>query len=103
MKLTEEEIHEINQLSKRCGVRKLVLFGSALLPENFRPDSDIDLAVSFTEPIAKGRFTAYMDLKEALEGLFRRPVDLVSADAIRNPIIREQLTKSGEILYAASA
>lgn len=103
MRLSEREISEITRLSKRCGVRKLVLFGSALHPENFRPDSDIDLAVSFNEPIAKGRFTAYMDLKEALEGLFRRPVDLISADAIRNPVLREELKKSGEILYAASA
>lgn len=103
MKLTEREISAINQLSKRCGVRELVLFGSALRPENFGQNSDIDLAVTFNESKAKGRFTAYMDLKEALEGLFHRPVDLVSADAIRNPVFHEELKKTGEVLYAASA
>ena len=103
MKLTKQEISKITQLSKGCGVRELVLFGSALHPENFNRDSDIDLAVSFSDPKAKGRFTAYMELKEALEGLFCRPVDLVSADAIRNPVFREELKKSGEVLYAASA
>ena len=103
MKLTEREISEIRQASERCGVQKLILFGSALRPEDFTQDSDIDLAVTFNKPTAKGRFTAYMDLKEALEVLFHRTVDLVSADAIRNPIFREELQSSGKILYAASA
>ena len=103
MKLTEREIAEIRQASERCGVQKLILFGSALRPADFKQDSDIDLAVTFRKPTAKGRFAAYMDLKEALEVLFHRPVDLVSADAIRNPIFREELQSSGKVVYAASA
>ncbi len=92
---------EIERLSERCGVRELVLFGSALRDGDFGPGSDIDLAVTFREPKAKGRFTAYMDLKEALEGMFHRSVDLVSAEAIRNPVMRDELQKSRKILYAA--
>lgn len=103
MKLTEREIAEIAQVSERCGVRKLVLFGSAMRPADFRRDSDIDLAVTFSKPTAKGRFTAYMDLKEALEVIFHRPVDLVSAGAIRNPIFIEELRKSGKVVYAAAS
>jgi uncharacterized protein len=103
MKLTERDMTEIKQLSERCGVGELALFGSALSPEKFGPESDIDLAVTFIDPKSKGRFTAYMDLKEALERLFRRSVDLVSTDAVRNPIFRDELQKSRKILYAASA
>ena len=103
MKLTEREMTEIKRLSERCGVRELVLFGSALRVDDFGPESDVDLAVTFREPKAKGRFTAYMDLKEALEGLFHRPVDLVSSDAIRNPVFRDELQKFRKILYAAPA
>lgn len=103
MKLTEGEKSEIRRLAERSGVLELALFGSSLSPEDFGENSDIDLAVTFRESKAKGRFAAYMDLKEALEGLFRRPVDLVSADAIRNPVFRDELAKSREILYVASA
>ena len=103
MKLTEREMTEIKRLSERCGVRELVLFGSALWVDDFGPESDVDLAVTFREPKAKGRFTAYMDLKEALEGLFHRPVDLVSSDAIRNPVFRDELQKFRKILFAAPA
>ncbi len=103
MKLIEREIAEIRQASERCGVQKLILFGSALRPADFRRGSDIDLAVTFSKPTAKGRFTAYMDLKEALEVLFHRSVDLVSTDAIRNPVFREELQTSGKIVYAAPA
>jgi predicted nucleotidyltransferase len=103
MKLTDQDMTEIKRLSERCGVRELVLFGSALSMENFSPESDVDLAVTFRDPRSKGRFTAYMDLKEALEGLFHRPVDLVSTDAVRNPVFRDELLKSQKVLYAASA
>ena len=103
MKLTERELSAIKQLSERCGVRELVLFGSALRAEDFGPDSDVDLAVTFREPKAKGRFTAFMDLKEHLEELFQRSVDLVSMVAIRNPVFRDELQKSRSVLYAAQA
>lgn len=103
MKFSEREIAGIRQASERCGVRELILFGSALRPVEFGRDSDIDLAVTFHKSTSNGRFTAYMDLKEALEELFHRSVDLVSADAIRNPILREELATSGKVVYAASA
>ena len=102
MELTERDLAEIKQLSERCGVRELVLFGSALRAEDFGPDSDVDLAVTFREPKAKGRFTAFMDLKEELEELFQRSVDLVSTDSIRNPVFRDELQKFRSILYATS-
>lgn len=103
MELSEREIVEIRKLAQRCGVRELALFGSALQSENFQPGSDVDLAVTFRDPKARGRFSAYMDLKESLESLLRRPVDLVSTDAVRNPVFRDELQKSRKILYAASA
>jgi len=34
-------------------------------------------------------FDNYMELKEELEKLFKRPVDLVENQAIRNPIFRK--------------
>ena len=42
-----------------------------------------------------------MGLKEALEDLFGRPVDLVEATAVRNPYLRADIERSRELLYAA--
>jgi hypothetical protein len=63
---------------KRFGVKSLALFGSAATG-TLTPESDLDFLVEFE---AKS-FDAYMDLKEFLEDLFGRRVDLVLADAVK--------------------
>jgi len=63
---------------RRFGVRKLALFGSCARGDE-TPESDLDFLVEFE---AKS-FDAYMDLKEYLEKLLGRRVDLVLADAIK--------------------
>jgi hypothetical protein len=68
---------------RRQGVLSLSLFGSVARGEE-RPDSDIDLLAEFEQPPT---FDAYMDLKFFLEDLLGRPVDLVSARALK-PLAR---------------
>ena len=46
-------------------------------------------------------FDAYFALKEDLEAMFARPVDLVMADAIRNPHFTARVLATVEGLYAA--
>lgn len=43
----------------------------------------------------------YLDLKQALEGLFSRKVDLISSGAIRNPYVLRYVDREKETLYAA--
>lgn len=43
----------------------------------------------------------YFDLKESLEQILGRPVDVVSATSIRNPYFRDQVMRTREKLYAA--
>lgn len=70
---------------KSFGVRSLSLFGSAAR-NNTSETSDLDFLVEFE----KSRFDSYMDLKEFLEGLFGRPVDLVLAATLK-PRLREKV------------
>ena len=63
---------------RKLGVRRIGLFGSFALG-SAGPESDLDFVVDF-QPRT---FDAYMDLKLFLEGIFRRPVDLVLADAVK--------------------
>ena len=73
-------------------VRRIGLFGS-YLHGNENKKSDIDLIIDLSEPT----FDHYMDLKFYLEGLFKRPVDLVLSDTIK-PRLEHVIKK--EVAYA---
>jgi hypothetical protein len=60
---------------RRWRISELSLFGSALR-EDFRPDSDVDLLVSFAPGVSWG-FDEYLTMKGELEALLGRTVDLV--------------------------
>lgn len=90
---------EISVLCRRYRVRRLDLFGSAATGKA-GADSDLDFLVEF-EPMAEGYADAYFGLLEALQDLFRKPVDLVVSSAIRNPYFRRSVESSRELLYAA--
>lgn len=66
-------------ISTRFGAKHLALFGSAARDE-MRPDSDIDVLVDFEGPAT---FDGYFDLKDYLEGLLCRPVDLVTSKGLK--------------------
>lgn len=82
-------------------MKRLEVFGSAARGDFDQRTSDIDLLVEF-EPNFPGTFLGtYFGLKEAMEDLFGRSVDLVSEKAVRNPYIRRSIDASRELLYAA--
>jgi hypothetical protein len=90
---------EIERLCRRFGVRRLDVFGS-VLRDDFDPlKSDIDLLVEF-EPDAP-TLHRYFGLREALEDLLDRPVDLVMAGAVRNRYIQADIEATREMVYAA--
>jgi uncharacterized protein len=73
---------------RRFGVRRLGIFGSHAR-EEATEESDLDFLVEFEQATLHN----YMDLKEYLEQLFGRRVDLVFADALKprlRPIILEE-------------
>ena len=92
---------QMAELCRRFHVRRMEVFGSAV-GGDFDPDrSDVDLLVEF-EPLGpKNHANDYFGLLEALESLFERPVDLVSARAIRNPYFAASVDATRETLYAA--
>jgi len=64
---------------ERLGVKTLAVFGSTA--RNDASDaSDVDILVEFEGPAT---FDGYMDLKEFLEDLLGRPVDLVTRRALK--------------------
>jgi uncharacterized protein len=93
---------EIEVLCRKLGVRRLDVFGSAATGD-FKPEtSDLDFLVEFEVGARGSGFGGpYFNLKESLEELFGRSVDLVMASAIKNPYFKESVERSRVQLYAA--
>ncbi len=90
---------QIAAFCRRWRVIRLSLFGS-VLREDFRPDSDVDVLVQF-EPDAPWSLWDLSAMKDELEAIFGRRVDLVEEDAIRNPFRRQAILSSREVIFAA--
>jgi predicted nucleotidyltransferase len=93
---------EMRALCRRFHVRRLDLFGSAARGD-FDPErSDVDFLVEFDRghPNALS-LRAYFGLKEALENLLGRSVDLVEPGAIRNPYLKASIERSREPVFEA--
>lgn len=92
---------EIIQLCRRFHVRRMDLFGSASQGAFDPSRSDVDLLVEFGPSEELRALDQYFGLKEALEELLDRPVDLVVSSAVTNPYIRKGIEATRQTLYAA--
>ena len=92
---------QLRELCDRWQITQLELFGS-VLRDDFRPDSDIDLLVTFADT-ARITFFDLDHIERQLSLLFdNRPVDLVTRRAIEqshNPIRRENILSHSRTLY----
>jgi len=71
---------------KGYGISRLAMFGSCARGEE-RPDSDVDILVEFNTPVSIFKF---LDVKDYLETLIGRPVDLVMRGALK-PQLRDRI------------
>ena len=92
---------QLAALCTRMGVRRLEVFGSAARGDFNPASSDIDFLVEFEPDIEGTALGSYFGLKDELEALFARPVDLVMPSAVRNPYVRAEIDRSREVVYAA--
>lgn len=94
------DIGAIRRACRRHGVERLRVFGS-ILTDRFDPErSDVDFLVDFL-PNNGDLFHDYFDLKDELERIVGRNVDLVDASAVRNPYFKASAFASAQDLYAA--
>ncbi len=98
MKLIELNMDKIKALCAKHKVNKLFVFGS-VLKDTFTNESDIDFVVDFEKLDLSDYADNYFDLKDQLESIFNRPVDLLEEKGIRNPYFRKQIENEKHLIY----
>lgn len=98
--IISEKREELARLCRKYRIRRLEVFGSAVRGDDFDfASSDLDLLVEFMPEEGRNLFQDYMNLKEELETLFGRKVDLVENKEFRNPYFRKAIDASRTLIY----
>jgi len=98
MKLLEQNINAIIALCKLHKVNTMFVFGS-ILTSKFNDESDVDFLVDFKKDEISDYFSNFFDLKNALEDVLHREVDLVEEKYIQNPYFKKNVDNSKRMIY----
>jgi predicted nucleotidyltransferase len=93
----------IAEFCRKWNVSELALFGS-VLRDDFRPDSDVDVLLTFA-PESRISLFDYPDMKDDLEAIFGRKVDVLSKEGVqqsRNWIRKKAILGSAQVVYGAT-
>nr|WP_297077992.1 nucleotidyltransferase family protein [Thermoleptolyngbya sp. M55_K2018_002] len=101
LKTIELPMEQIQQFCDRWQIVEFALFGS-VLRDDFRPDSDIDVLVTFA-PEAKRGLSETLQMKDELQTIFNRKVDFIVKAAIErseNWLRRKNILEFAQVIYA---
>jgi hypothetical protein len=90
---------KIADFCQKWKILEFAIFGSALR-EDFGPDSDVDILVTFGED-AHWSLYDWVDMIDELKAIFGREVHLLSKSGLRNPFRRQKILTTRQIMYAA--
>ncbi|MFC5282229.1 nucleotidyltransferase family protein [Pedobacter alpinus] len=86
-------------LCQKYQVEKIYAFGSSIT-SNFNPEtSDIDIIVKIDIQNPADRGDALLSFWNKLEELFKRKVDLLTDDAIKNPYLKKNIDQTKKLIY----
>lgn len=100
MNLIQLNLQHIFDLCRRHKVKTLAVFGS-ILTDRFNDQSDVDLLVTFGD-FDHDTFdyvTNYFDLRDGLERLFNRKVDLIEEEGLRNKYFVANINRTKQLIY----
>jgi len=90
---------DIIQLCKKYNIIELSIFGSSIR-DDFAQDSDVDFLVSFEDGVEITLFDI-IELEKEFALLLNREVDIVEKESLKNPIRKDKILATREIIYAA--
>jgi len=88
---------QIAEFCDRWQITEFALFGS-VLRDDFRPDSDIDVLLTFS-PEQWLTWDDWETMQAEIEALFKRKGDLVSKKYLKNPYRRHEILKTRQVIY----
>ena len=94
-----KKIDRINDLCQEHQVEQLYLFGSAVTDSFDEEKSDVDFLVKFKSFELKEYFKNYISLKQKLKSLFKKEIDLVEEQTLKNPYLIQSIEKSKRLVY----
>ncbi|MCH8534892.1 MAG: nucleotidyltransferase domain-containing protein [Flavobacteriaceae bacterium] len=71
----------------------------SVIRDDFKDDSDIDFVVDFDETDPFKYTDLYFQLKENLEKLLQRQIDLIEERGIKNQFFRKELDSTKILIY----
>ncbi len=89
----------IAEFCRKWRITEFALFGS-VLRDDFGPDSDVDVLVTFAAD-APWSLWDLVDVQDELVCIFGRNVDVVSKRALKNPYRRYEILTTRQVVYAA--
>ena len=98
MKLITLNIKTIKELCAKYHVKSLFAFGS-VTRDDFSDESDIDFVVDFDENDPFEYTNLYFQLKDKLEKLLKREIDLIEYRAIKNNYFRKEIDENKVLIY----
>lgn len=99
LNLLDQHQEEVAALCRQTHARRLDAFGSVVRQDFDPATSDLDFLVEFADLPPTAYADAYFALKEGLEQLFHRPVDLVTPASLSNPFFRDRVLAERQPLY----
>ena len=93
-------LQEITRFCQKWQILELALFGS-VLREDFNPESDVDVLVTFSDKSEWGLFD-HVQMQQELQALLKRKVDLISRRALdytQNQLLRDEILKTAKVIF----
>ena len=93
------DFNDVIRLCKKYYIIELSIFGSSIR-DDFTQNSDVDILVSF-EQNSKITLFDIMELEKEFSQLLKREVDIVEKESLKNPIRKNKILATREVIYAA--
>jgi predicted nucleotidyltransferase len=91
---------QIAEFCRRWKIQEIALFGS-VLRDDFGPESDLDVLISFSGDAEWGLLD-HLKMEEELAAIFNRKIDLFTKRAVEqshNQLRRQEILRTAEVVY----
>jgi len=98
--LIEENIDKIREYCDELGIKEMYAFGSSV-KSGTEEESELSFFITFKDLAFNNYVDSYFELRELLEELLQKPVDLVTEKSLSNPNFKKAINETKQLIYPA--